>query len=103
MAQHPKAKYVPFSPVAGSSLTLHDPDTDSVICKLVIMNVGGDTYGDWKSRSIDVAEDTANLINMHDDLVAALDRLLNWPDKVGGERSEDIAFARAVYARAVGA
>jgi hypothetical protein len=60
---HPKARVVPFSSVVGSSVTLHDPETERVIGQLGIMNVGGDTPADWKARSIAVAEDTARRIN----------------------------------------
>ena len=83
MAQHPKAKVVPFSSVVGSSVTLHDPDTGRVIGQLGIMNVGGDGPGDWKVRNIAVAEDTAKRINMHDDLVAALDAIIGAQALVG--------------------
>ena len=62
MAQHPKAKVVPFSSVVGSSVTMHDPDTGRVIGQLGIMNVGGDGPGDWKVRNIAVAEQTDNLL-----------------------------------------
>jgi hypothetical protein len=72
MGKYPKARVVPFSSVVGSSVTLHDPETERVIGQLGIMNVGGDTPADWKARSIAVAEDTAKRINCHDDLVTAL-------------------------------
>jgi hypothetical protein len=72
MGKYPKAKVVPFSSVVGSSVTLHDPETERVIGQLAILNVGGDTPEDWKQRSIAVAEDTAKRINAHDYLIAAL-------------------------------
>lgn len=76
MGKFPKARVVPFSSVVGSSLTLHDPDTERVIGQLGVMNVGGDTPDDWKQRQIMVAEDTAKRINCHDDLVAACKKLV---------------------------
>lgn len=71
MADHQKARVVPFSSVVGSSVTLHAP-TGEVIGQLGIMNVGGTTPEDWKQRSIAIADDIAKRINCHDDLVAAL-------------------------------
>lgn len=45
----------------------------------------------------------ACLIAAAPDLYKALDRLLNWPARFGGgERAEDVAFARAVLAKASG-
>ena len=52
MGKYPKAKVVPFSSIVGSSVTLHDPETERVIGQLAILNVGGDTPDDWKQRSI---------------------------------------------------
>jgi len=72
MGKYPKARVVPFSSVVGSSVTLHDPETERVIGQLAILNTGGDTFDDRKQRQILVAEDTAKRINLHDDLVAAL-------------------------------
>jgi hypothetical protein len=73
MGKYPKAKVVPFSSVVGSSVTLHDPETERVIGQLAVLNVGGDTHEDWKQRNVAVAEDTARRINAHDDLVEALE------------------------------
>lgn len=72
MGKYPNAKVVPFSSVVGSSVTLHDPETERYIGQLGIMGIGGDTPDDWKQRSILVAEDTARRINAHDALVAAV-------------------------------
>lgn len=73
MGKYPKARVVPFSSIVGSSVTLHDPETERVVGQLSILNVGGDTPEDWKQRQIAVAEDTARRINAHDDLIAALE------------------------------
>jgi hypothetical protein len=72
MGKYPKARVVPFSSVVGSSVTLHDPETERVIGQLGILCVGGDTPEDWRQRSILVAEDTAKRINCHDDLITAI-------------------------------
>ena len=102
MGAYSRAKVVPFSSVVGSSIVLHDPETDRVVAQLGIMSVGGVSHEDRKQRSVAIADDVAKRVNSHDDLVHALDRLLNWPGKVGGERAEDIAFARAALAKARG-
>lgn len=72
MAKYPKARAVPYSSIVGSSVTLHDTDTERVIGQLAILNTGGDTPEDRKARQIAVADETAKRINAHDDLVAAL-------------------------------
>lgn len=78
MANHPKARVVPYSSVVGSSVTLHDPETERVIGQLAILSTGGDTPDDRKQRQILVAEDTARRINLHDDLVAELSAAIGY-------------------------
>jgi len=45
-------------------------------------------------------EANARLIAAAPDLLEAVDRLLTW--NTGGQRAEDVAFARQAYAKAVG-
>ncbi len=105
MGKYPKARVVPFSSVVGSSVTLHDPETERVIGQLGLMNIGGDTPADWKARSILVAEDTAKRINCHDDLVAACKKLVASYDADRGayalsELSDALHLADAAIAKA---
>ncbi len=61
----------------------------------------------WGARDLDeCAANAARIVhvwNCHDDLVKALDKLLNWPARFSGsERAEDVAFARAALTKASG-
>jgi hypothetical protein len=76
MSEFPKARVVPYSSVVGSSVTLHDTETERVIGQLAILSTGGNTPEDRKQRQILVAEDTARRINCHDDLIAACRKLV---------------------------
>lgn len=93
MGKYPKARVVPFSSVVGSSVTLHDPETERVIGQLAILNTGGDTFDDRKARQIMFAEDTARRINAHDDLVAALKACV---DRMGDDHPGSNAYWDAV-------
>lgn len=106
MGKYPKARVVPFSSVVGSSVTLHDPETETVIGQLAILNTGGDTFEDCKARQIACADDTAKRINFHDDIVARLSDVLRILEAVklsaglGTKQIDRMEAAKAVLAKA---
>lgn len=106
MGKYPKARVVPFSSIVGSSVTLHDPETERVIGQLAILNTGGDTPEDRKQRQIAFADDTAKRINCHDELAASLSDMLRIIEAVklsaglGAKQIARMEAAKAVLAKA---